>query len=128
MVNALGGNHGVILANDGAVSVGPDLETALYRARRLDRECEIYWRMKQLGVPRCLSVHEIEESRSSSQFCGLVTVSPSTNHLLGPFSPILHSANSRFLDEIDQDAETVTTTTSTEADVNSLEECIVDTP
>jgi ribulose-5-phosphate 4-epimerase/fuculose-1-phosphate aldolase len=40
----------VFMANQGAVVVGPDLETAMYRMARLERECEIYWRAKQLGM------------------------------------------------------------------------------
>jgi L-fuculose-phosphate aldolase len=45
----LGQNHAVLLANHGAVVVGPDLATAMHSTERLERECEIYWRAMQFS-------------------------------------------------------------------------------
>jgi L-fuculose-phosphate aldolase len=67
---ALGTNHACLLANHGAVIVGADMEEAMYRAERLERECEIYWRCKQLGKPICLTPEEIASLHRRDQTYG----------------------------------------------------------
>jgi L-fuculose-phosphate aldolase len=69
-LNALGKNEAVFMANHGAVVVGPDLETAMYRTARLERECEIYWRAKQLGIPQNLTLPEIQQLHVRDQTYG----------------------------------------------------------
>jgi L-fuculose-phosphate aldolase len=56
---ALGQNYACFLANHGAVVVGEDLKEAMYLTERLERECEIYWRAKQLSRPIPLTPEEI---------------------------------------------------------------------
>ena len=60
-VSSLGKNHAVFMANHGAVVVGSDLDTAMYLTSRLERECEIYWRCQQLGIPQSLTGREIHD-------------------------------------------------------------------
>ena len=53
----LGKNYAVFMANHGALIVGKDIEEAMYFTRRLERECEIYYRSLQMetettDVPR----------------------------------------------------------------------------
>lgn len=56
---ALGQNYACFMANHGAVVVGKDLAEAMYLTERLERECEIYWRAKQLARPIPLTSEEI---------------------------------------------------------------------
>lgn len=72
-LQGLGKNFAVLMANHGALVVGPDMETALYNADRLERECEIYWRCVQLqmvGPPKPLSMPEIEALQKRDQTYG----------------------------------------------------------
>jgi len=72
-LQGLGKNHAVLMANHGAVIVGADLETAMYNAERLERECEIYWRclqMQSVGPPKPLSLKEIQELQTADQSYG----------------------------------------------------------
>src|ERR1700759_2004412 len=48
------------MANHGAVTTGPDLRTALTRARALEWVCDVYLRAAAAGQPRLLPAHEIE--------------------------------------------------------------------
>jgi L-fuculose-phosphate aldolase len=69
-LTALGKNHACFLANHGAVVVGHDLEEAMYRTERLERECEIYFRSKQLGRPMLLTGEEIQNVHRRDQSYG----------------------------------------------------------
>jgi L-ribulose-5-phosphate 4-epimerase len=72
-LKGLGQNFAVIMANHGALVVGPDMETALYNADRFERECEIYWRCVQLqmvGPPKPLTMPEIEALQKRDQTYG----------------------------------------------------------
>jgi len=72
-LQGLGRNHAVLMANHGAVVVGADLETALYNAERLERECEIYWRclqMQSVGPPKPLTLTEIRDLQSADETYG----------------------------------------------------------
>jgi L-fuculose-phosphate aldolase len=69
---ALGKNHAVLLANHGAVVVGPDLKTTMQFTQRLERECEIYWRSMQLGIPKSLTREEVVDLHQRDQSYGPV--------------------------------------------------------
>jgi phosphoethanolamine N-methyltransferase len=72
-VTALGQNQAVLLANHGAVVVGPNLEQALYNTERLERECEIYWRclqMQSVGPPQPLDLNQIMDLQNADQTYG----------------------------------------------------------
>ena len=72
-VAALGANAAVLLANHGSVTVGPDLDAALYNARRLERECEMYYRAVQLpGGPALLTRAELAAMRDRNKTYGQV--------------------------------------------------------
>jgi L-fuculose-phosphate aldolase len=58
---ALGQNQAVLMANHGAIVVAEDLESAMFRAARLERECEIYWRSLQFGKPVPLTEQEMHD-------------------------------------------------------------------
>jgi L-fuculose-phosphate aldolase len=49
------------MANHGAVTTGPDLRTALTRARALEWVCDVYLRAAAAGQPRLLPAAEIEK-------------------------------------------------------------------
>eukprot|EP00934_Nitzschia_sp_Nitz4_P006448 Nitzschia sp. Nitz4//scaffold398_size17708//14957//16657//NITZ4_008806-RA/size17708-processed-gene-0.18-mRNA-1//1//CDS//3329550312//6438//frame0 len=69
----LGQNFAVLMANHGAIVVGADMETALYNAERLERECEIYWRclqMQMVGPPKPLTLPEIQELQQRDETYG----------------------------------------------------------
>jgi hypothetical protein len=42
----------------------------MYRTARLERECEIYWRAKQLGIPQNLTLPEIQQLHLRDQTYG----------------------------------------------------------
>jgi L-fuculose-phosphate aldolase len=60
VVAALAGRSACLMANHGAVTTGPDLRTALTRARALEWVCDVYLRAAAAGQPRLLSSAEIE--------------------------------------------------------------------
>jgi L-fuculose-phosphate aldolase len=59
VVTALAGRSACLLANHGAVTTGPDLATALTRARALEWVCDVYLRAAAAGRPRLLPPEEI---------------------------------------------------------------------
>jgi len=67
---ALGQNNACFLANHGAVVVGKDLAEAMYRTERLERECEIYFRAKQLARPIPLTPEEVRSLAIRDQTYG----------------------------------------------------------
>lgn len=67
---ALGQNNACFMANHGAVVVGKDLAEAMYLTERLERECEIYWRAKQLARPIPLTDEEIKSLAERDQTYG----------------------------------------------------------
>lgn len=54
-LGALEGRSAALLANHGAIALGPDLDTAMGHARLLEWACELYWRAAAVGLPRALS-------------------------------------------------------------------------
>jgi L-fuculose-phosphate aldolase len=59
VVTALNGRSACLMANHGAVTTGPDLATALSRARALEWVCDVYLRAAAAGRPRLLPAEEI---------------------------------------------------------------------
>jgi L-fuculose-phosphate aldolase len=53
-VEALDGRNAALMANHGAVTFAPDVETALENALLLEWACEVYWRASAIGGPRGL--------------------------------------------------------------------------
>ena len=60
VVTALAGRSACLMANHGAVTTGPDLRTAVTRARALEWVCDVYLRAAAVGRPRLLPPEEIE--------------------------------------------------------------------
>jgi L-fuculose-phosphate aldolase len=52
---ALEGRSAALMANHGAIALGPDLDTAMEHARLLEWASELYWRAAAVGLPRALS-------------------------------------------------------------------------
>jgi L-fuculose-phosphate aldolase len=60
-VAALIGTHdAVLMANHGAVTVGPDLEEAYFRMERLEHAARILLEARHLGGPHCLDPADVE--------------------------------------------------------------------
>jgi len=57
---ALDGRTGCLMANHGAVTIGPDLATAYTRATYLEWLCGVYLRAAAAGTPRLLPPAEID--------------------------------------------------------------------
>jgi L-fuculose-phosphate aldolase len=55
---ALEGRSAALMANHGAIAVGPDLDTAMEQVRLLEWACELYWRAAAVGTPRVLGEFE----------------------------------------------------------------------
>jgi L-fuculose-phosphate aldolase len=62
-VMALGGDNAVLLANHGAVAVGPTLASALGRAERVEELAMLAWRAEQLGGATILDAAELDRVR-----------------------------------------------------------------
>jgi L-fuculose-phosphate aldolase len=60
VVAALEGRTGCLMANHGAVTIGPDLKTAHSRAVYLEWLCDVYLRAASAGTPRLLPAAEID--------------------------------------------------------------------
>ena len=60
VVAALRGRTACLMANHGAVTIGPDLATALTRSVSLERLCDVYLRAAAAGTPRLLPPAEID--------------------------------------------------------------------
>jgi L-fuculose-phosphate aldolase len=60
VVKALRGRTACLMANHGAVTIGPDLPTALTGSRYLEWLCEVYLRALAAGTPRLLPAAEID--------------------------------------------------------------------
>jgi L-fuculose-phosphate aldolase len=59
VVDALRDRTGALMGNHGAVTIGPDLPTALDKSAYLEWLCEVYLRASAAGPPRLLSAGEI---------------------------------------------------------------------
>jgi len=57
-LTALEGRSAALMANHGAIAVGPDLDTAMEQARLLEWACELYWCAAAVGTPRVLGESE----------------------------------------------------------------------
>ena len=57
-LTALEDRSAALMANHGAIAVGPDLDTAMEQARLLEWACELYWRAAAVGTPRVLGEPE----------------------------------------------------------------------
>ena len=60
VVAAMRGRTGCLMANHGAVTIGPDLATAYSRAVYLEWLCDVYLRAASAGTPRLLPPDEID--------------------------------------------------------------------
>lgn len=60
MAGALGERHAALLANHGTISVGETLAEAYSRSITLEWLSGLYYRARQLGEPRMLSIDEVE--------------------------------------------------------------------
>jgi L-fuculose-phosphate aldolase len=64
-VEALRGRRGALLANHGAVTVGPTLKVALELAVMLEWICDVYLRAAAAGTPALLSADELRQARAA---------------------------------------------------------------
>ena len=64
-VEALRGRRGALLANHGAVTVGPDLKVALELALTLEWICDVYLRAAAAGTPSLLSAADLDQARGA---------------------------------------------------------------
>ena len=60
---ALDGSLAALMANHGAVTTGPDLAEALYRAQLLEWLCETWVLAKSAGSPRLLTADELADAQ-----------------------------------------------------------------
>ena len=58
---ALDGRTAALMANHGAIVIGPDVETAVELSLLLEWACTVYWRAAAIGTPRALD----EEQRTA---------------------------------------------------------------
>jgi L-fuculose-phosphate aldolase len=67
VVDALAGHTAVLMRNHGALSYGPDLDTAVELALLLEWACTLYWRARMIGDPRVLTDAELADVMSAVQ-------------------------------------------------------------
>ena len=61
VLDALDGRTAVLMANHGALTIGPEVEAAADLTRLLEWACSVYWRAAAIGEPRALD----EEARQA---------------------------------------------------------------
>jgi L-fuculose-phosphate aldolase len=54
VLDALEGKSAVLMANHGALTIGPDPDGAAELTRLLEWACSVYWRAAAIGEPRAL--------------------------------------------------------------------------
>jgi L-fuculose-phosphate aldolase len=64
--NALGDRNAVLLANHGAVCVGPDMKRTLTACKVLEKSAQIYVYSKMIGQPTLLSPGDVKKLREAS--------------------------------------------------------------
>ncbi|MEL6679974.1 MAG: class II aldolase/adducin family protein, partial [Pseudomonadota bacterium] len=70
---ALGPRMGCLLANHGAIAVGPSLPKAMWLAEELETLARQYWHALQIGAPVILSDAEIAAAMEAFGSYGLQT-------------------------------------------------------
>jgi L-fuculose-phosphate aldolase len=65
-VRTLGSSGGVLLASHGVLTAGPDLDTAVERARIVEFLAEVWWKAVQVGEPVILPPEELERVRAQN--------------------------------------------------------------
>ncbi|MEO1541984.1 MAG: class II aldolase/adducin family protein [Pseudomonadota bacterium] len=70
-VEALGPRMGCLLANHGAIAVGPTLPKAMWLAEELETLARQYWHALQVGTPVILSDEQIRETMEAFGSYGL---------------------------------------------------------
>jgi L-fuculose-phosphate aldolase len=63
----------VLLANHGAITVGANLQTALFRMQTLEHFSKIYWIARQLGTPQALSPASVRALEDLRTYYGVKT-------------------------------------------------------
>ena len=63
VVDSLGADHAILIANHGAIAVGPDLATAFARAERVEELAMLAWRAAAIGEPARLDAAELDRVR-----------------------------------------------------------------
>jgi L-fuculose-phosphate aldolase len=58
-LDALDGRNAALMANHGAISYGPDLDSAVEQSRLLEWACSVYWHAASLGRPRVLGAEDM---------------------------------------------------------------------
>jgi L-fuculose-phosphate aldolase len=58
VLRALEGRSAALMANHGAIALGPDLDQAVERSLLLEWACTVYWRARAIGEPRELGEAE----------------------------------------------------------------------
>lgn len=58
VLEALQDRSAALMANHGAVTIGPDLTSAVDASLQLEWACTVYWNAAQLGVPRTLDAQQ----------------------------------------------------------------------
>jgi len=66
VVEALAGHTAVLMRSHGALSYGPDLDTAVELALLLEWACTLYWRASMVGRPTPLSQQQLEDVVASA--------------------------------------------------------------
>jgi L-fuculose-phosphate aldolase len=57
-LDALDGRSAALMANHGAITHGPDLDTAVEQSRLLEWACTVYWHAATLAAPRTLDAEQ----------------------------------------------------------------------
>lgn len=60
VLDALQNRSAALMANHGAITLGPDVETALELSLLLEWACTVYWNAAQLGRPRTLDAEQCQ--------------------------------------------------------------------
>ncbi len=76
VLEALDGRTAALMANHGAISFGPDLETAIERTLLLEWAASVYLRASAIGEPRVLDQAQLEAAAEAFETRGYGKLAP----------------------------------------------------
>lgn len=83
VIKAIGPSYGCLMANHGQATCGPDIDSALYYALRLENLCMQYVHVLSIGGAVNLGKKEMDECRERDKTYGQVEDGDGTGHGLG---------------------------------------------
>ncbi|HVL95635.1 MAG TPA: class II aldolase/adducin family protein [Solirubrobacteraceae bacterium] len=76
VLDALEGRAAALMANHGALTIGPDVDAAVAATELLEWACGVYWHAAALGTPRTLGAQDLQDVADAVTARGYGTTRP----------------------------------------------------